>query len=181
MNFHFSWTFQARNTRFFGHQEQFQPTFSKTVSEAIKGEIREALTQQTSLGDKLTIHGYMSIKWRTVLGPQSGENHGKRDQIKHLLKRLFPFYGDLPRERGGPERQTCFITEKRRYSAIRSERTIRQIYKLQSEICKRDRHIFNTDLDTMLQSRRNKKRRFLERPEYLIAESKKWQLLDNKQ
>jgi len=38
-----------------GHQEQFQPTFLKTASEAIKGQIREALTQQNLLDAKLTI------------------------------------------------------------------------------------------------------------------------------
>ena len=64
-----------------GHQENFQPMFSKKVSEAIKGQIREAPTQENLLGAKFTIRGcYMSINWRTVLGPQSGENHGIRDK-----------------------------------------------------------------------------------------------------
>jgi hypothetical protein len=44
-----------------GQQEPFQPIFSSTVSEAIKGPIREALMGQNSLDTKLTLRGYMSI------------------------------------------------------------------------------------------------------------------------
>ena len=74
------WLAQVRHIMH-GHQENFQPMFSKKVSEAIKGQIREAPTQENLLGAKFTIRGcYMSINWRTVLGPQSGENHGIRDK-----------------------------------------------------------------------------------------------------
>ena len=51
---------------------------------------------------------------------------------------------------------------------------IRQIYELQIEICRRDKHLFSTpDFDTMLQSRSNKKRPFLECAVYLKAASRK--------
>jgi len=45
------------------------------------------------------------------------------------------------------------------------------IYNLQSEICESDKHIFNTGLETMLQFKQNKKRRFLLWAEYLINAS----------
>ena len=48
------WLAQVRHIMH-GHQENFQPMFSKKVSEAIKGQIREALTQHNLLDAKLTI------------------------------------------------------------------------------------------------------------------------------
>ena len=49
------------------------------------------------------------------------------------------------------------------------------IYKLQTEICNRDRHMFSVELETLLKSRKSKKRRFLvERADFILEASKKF-------
>jgi len=104
-----------------GHQEQFQPTFLKTALEAIKGQIREALTQQNLLDAKLTIFAVIWASNGVQFWDHSQESTTEQGtRANYGLKRLFPFYGDLPRERGGP-RMTNYTTGKTMISAIRSE------------------------------------------------------------
>jgi hypothetical protein len=44
---------------------------------------------------------------------------------------------------------------------------------LEGEICTRDKHMFGTELETLLKSRMRKNRRFLERADFLVAASRR--------
>ena len=88
-------------------------------------------------------------------------------------KQLSPTYGNSIKEHGRL-RTTNYTKRKRtRHKQSAQNEKIQLTYQLQIEIWNRDKPIFNTDLYTMLHSRSNKKRRFLERAKYLIAPSRK--------
>lgn len=58
----------------------FQLTFLNHVPDATKGLIRETFKQQNKLGAKLTLRGYLSIKWKAAFTQKEGGLHPTREK-----------------------------------------------------------------------------------------------------